>query len=585
MKVLVFAPYAGMWDHAFPEAVIAESLAQHGHEIFYVTCDKTLKGFCTVMTAFGLNDHATREERESVCRTCQRYQEIILNKFNFKNHYAMHNLLDVDVQNQIDEHLQALTQENLINFTIDGIDIGRVTLYQMLLEHKKNAVSFSDLEWQRVLVDMGNSLRSYYAGKKAFDIINPDAVIVYNSLYSVNHVVCKIAQKKNVTQYFLHAGGNLATRLETMILAKNNGFEYYDNLLKRWHDFKHLPSTKQLISSVKNHLLCVMNASTLFSYSVGVKESNVDIRKYFSIQKHQKVLLATMSSNDERFVSELAGVYKPPKNVLFQDQQAWLTAVIEYVKDRPDLLLVIRVHPREFANRRESVVSDSYRNLRKYLIDLPDNIKINWPDDNISLYQLAQEIDVCLNAWSSAGKELSALGIPVVIYSKEIQVYPYDINYLGETKEAYFETINKALQTGWSFEHIRKVFRWYAFEYFRTTLDISDSYQEERKDLPYRWINKGLKMIDPLIIKKKNIRNRAKQLKAGEIINAIISHHKESILDYLTENDLTTTEFVQETSALKSYLLELTQIFQSPNAPKAQSKLLDNVSQFLQMES
>jgi len=38
------APHAAIWVHAFPEALLAESLAKNGHEIIYVTCDREFSG-------------------------------------------------------------------------------------------------------------------------------------------------------------------------------------------------------------------------------------------------------------------------------------------------------------------------------------------------------------------------------------------------------------------------------------------------------------------------------------------------------------------------------------------------------------
>ena len=42
LKILVFAPHSAIWLHAFPEALIVESLAQEGHEIIYITCGKII---------------------------------------------------------------------------------------------------------------------------------------------------------------------------------------------------------------------------------------------------------------------------------------------------------------------------------------------------------------------------------------------------------------------------------------------------------------------------------------------------------------------------------------------------------------
>lgn len=560
MKVLIFAPHSGIWAHTFPEALIGEALKQNGHEIIYISCDQSLDEFCTVMAALGLNHDANQIEKQKICHTCTKYKSLIVNQFNFKN-YSIKDALSSDDNTTVDLKLNKITRENFLELEIDGVEVGRLTLYQILLEYKKNSLDFSDKEWRRFLIDLKNSLKVFYSVKKILSNEKPDAVIVYNSLYAVNNIFCQLAQKYQIKQYFLHAGGNLATRLETMILAEGDGFKYYHALLERWHDFKHIPCTKQLISKVCAHLLSVIRGDTVFSYSMGLNKEQVDIRQYFHISENQKIILATMSSNDERFASTMVKAYKPSNSILFVDQFEWLRRVIQYVKGRVDLFLIIRVHPRELPNRRESVISQNYAKMQELFSELPKNVRINWPDDKISLYHLAQHVDLCLNSWSSAGKELAALGIPVLLYSKELQVYPPDINEVGESDEEYFKLFEMLLIEGWSFERCRVVFRWYAFEYFRTTLDISDSFKTQSQHLTARIYRKCLRVMDSAAIQKMDCRQRVKRMKSAKTINAIFEGKKKSILDILDPNSVEKSSIEDETKSLKAFLRTIYNLF------------------------
>ncbi|MGD9592592.1 MAG: hypothetical protein AB7V32_08740, partial [Candidatus Berkiella sp.] len=183
MKVLFFAPHAGIWPHAFPEALIAESLAKEGNEIVYITCEKSFNSFCTVMAAHGLTNNSTTIQKEDVCNKCSINNNLLLKQFPFRYH-SLKTYIDNSNYQEIEEKLSKINRENLIDFTLDEVEIGRLTLYQILLEYKKNTLNFSDQEWQRVLVDLRNALITFYAAKKFFLEEKPDAVIVYNPLYS-----------------------------------------------------------------------------------------------------------------------------------------------------------------------------------------------------------------------------------------------------------------------------------------------------------------------------------------------------------------------------------------------------------------
>ena len=70
------------------------------------------------------------------------------------------------------------------------------------------------------------------------------------------------------------------------------------------------------------------------------------------------------------------------------------------------------------------MLSDHAKMLQDAFVTLPRNVKVNWPTDTVSLYDLARITDVFANAWSSAGKEMAWLGLPVVLYSPELTLYP-----------------------------------------------------------------------------------------------------------------------------------------------------------------
>lgn len=581
MKILFFAPYSGIWTHAFPEALIAETLQQRGHEIVYITCDQSFEGFCTAMTAVGMTFEADPQARQKVCQGCKKNKNLIVNTFKFRNS-QIKDYLSQDDYAEIERTLQRVSQENLLDLVCDDIEIGRLTLYQMLLEYKKSSLVFSEKEWQRVKIDLKNVLITFYAARKIFRQESPQALVVYNALYASNHVFCKLAEKLNIKQYFLHAGGNLATRLETMIFAYKDPFIYYQDLLQKWHEVKHIPCPTKWLKQVTAHLLSVICGQTLFSYSEKVNKNQVNLREYFGINKEQKVILAAMSSGDERFSASIVKAY-PEYKILFANQFCWLKAVIDYVKDRPDLFLIIRVHPREFVNRRDSVVSENYYQMKELFDQLPDNVKINWPADEISLYYLAQEIDLCLNAWSSAGKELAALGIPVLLYAKEIQVYPPELNEVGETLDEYFNLLNQAIEQGWDFERIRKVYRWYALEYFRSTFDISDGFKDKRYNLLERAYRKALRLIDDKALLKIDCRKRPQRLKEGALIGKMIEEGHNSLLEILDADKLAGVSLEDETLHLKAQLKVIYAALKGNN--NKETTLLTKFRKFLEAES
>ncbi|MFO1257752.1 MAG: hypothetical protein U1E78_04990 [Gammaproteobacteria bacterium] len=534
------------------------------------------------MAAVGLTNNASVADKEKICLKCKQRKDTIFRNFNFDG-YSIKSFLSADDYIEIDSILESVTQQDFHKLSIDDIEIGKIALYQAILELKKISLEFKDEQWIRVKIDLKNTLMTFFAVRKIFWSEKPDIVILYNSLYSVNHVVCKLAQKYQIRQYFMHASGSLAHKSETMILGEGDAFKYYKKLLKFWEVEKYNPCSISELKQVSMHIIAAIRASTLFSYSIKVGKEQPDVISYFQVKRHQKILLATMSSNDERYAANIINAFHQSENVLFQTQTEWLAALINYVKPRRDLFLIIRVHPREFPNRRESVKSENSSQLESLLLNLPENVKVNWPSDGISLYHLAQEIDLCLNSWSSAGKELAALGIPVLLYSKEIQVYPADINYLAEDIDSYFLELEKALKNGWSFENVRKAYRWYAVEYFRTTLDLSDSFRNVNSNLINRVLRKIITSVFDSGLDYLDCKRRARSLKTSSIIREIIEKGKDSYLDILSEKRNGPHGHFSETSALKSILYEIYMILKRNN--RKMTPLLINIKNYIDLDA
>jgi hypothetical protein len=368
--------------------------------------------------------------------------------------------------------IKKLTTNNFEKLVVDDIQIGKMALYEFLLHSKKMDPKLTEKEWRECLVYIKDSLISFFACRLIINEEKPDILLLYNTLYSVNRVWEKYAKLREIPVYFLHNGENLSDREDTLLIAKNDSIYYLNRVISFWSNVKNISVSQKELSYVTDNFLKLIGAKHFLTYSAPKSKKRINVRKIFDVKNNQQIIVATMSSNDEIFAAQYVGAWEPPKHLMFKSQEEWVKVLIEYAKRRQDLFLIIRVHPREFPNKRETVKSVHIKVLEKAFKNLPPNVRVNWPTDKISIYDLAQETDVFLNAWSSVGVEMSLLGIPVVIYSKELILYPHDLNYLAKDREDYFAKIELALKKGWSYEKIKKTYRWLALYYYHTIVRL-----------------------------------------------------------------------------------------------------------------
>jgi len=482
------------------------------------------------MSAASVPFEAPPARKDRVCRLCKKNGEIIRRRFGF----AGPDLIDLatgEDQAFADDLIASVAPHNHPDLVLDQVEVGKIALYEMLIQTKTGELNFDPDERQRYHANLKNVIVVLRLAQRILSELRPDRIIVYNALYSVNRTVCRLAELRGIPQYYLHAGDNLSNRLQTLVLARNHAFFHYYNLRSRWPDFENRPCSSNAMIAATDHLLEMARGRSIWAYSAAPR-GFADLRQRFRIADGQRVICATMSSDDERFGGEIAGVLPAPGNLLFLTQVDWIRALIGYVESRSDLCLVIRVHPREFPNKRERVLSDHARMLKEAFATLPRNVRVNWPTDAISLYDLAGITDVFANAWSSAGREMAWLGLPVVLYSPELTLYPPNLNYVGTTEPEYFGQIEQALRDGWNAERIRKTYRWCAVDLSFATLDISESFPvDEHRSFLKKIIDRSIRSIAPTYRQRKNVGDRAPRLFSAERINRILSEEMTGTID------------------------------------------------------
>jgi ribosomal protein S14 len=574
VKVLFFAPHSALWVHAVPEAIVADALGSAGHEIVYASCGTLFRSYCIPMAAAKLTPDADETARKKVCDGCQRQDGLIRKRFALAGPTLREIVTDAD-ETEVIRILDAAHPENVLSLTVDDVPVGRVALYQFSIRHKRINLDIAGTVWSEYLLELRNTLYALFAARRLFDLHNPDRVVVYNGLYSVNRAVCLLAEGRGIRAQFLHAGVNLSDRLQTLLLGRYDTFSYYPRLVSQWERFADLPCEPAQLSSVTDHYLHLIKSRSVFVYSAGKSPEIVSVRSRFGVGSAQKLLVATLGSYDEEVAAEMVGARKITKQPLFKTQVEWVAWLLSFVEARRDLFLVVRVHPREFPNRRDLQKSEHAELLEKALIQLPRNCAVNWPSDGLSIYDFVDETDAFLNSWSSTGKDMALLGIPTVIYSDVLPLYPSMLNFFGDTEGEYAKAIDTALKTGWNAEVIRMSYRWAVYEFLRATLPIGDSFKEYEnadrsllqkiKDRLNGYLDRDYRINRQLALYQKP---RA----AAQIVDVVESAAL-TVVDRLSVGRVKSVSVAEETRGLRAEMARLAHALYPNPAAQSQSRL------------
>lgn len=102
-----------------------------------------------------------------------------------------------------------------------------------------------------------------------------------------------------------------------------------------------------------------------------------------------------------------------PSNA-FPNMLEWLVQTCEYFATRPDLQLLIRVHPAEisgFPRSRQPILDE----LKKRIPRLAPNIFVVGPESDMSTYMLMSLCNAAIIYSTKMGVELTSVGVPVIV--------------------------------------------------------------------------------------------------------------------------------------------------------------------------
>ncbi len=566
---MLFAPFANIWEHSFPEALVLESFAEHDVEVLAVRCNGMLQVHCVAMSAAAVGPDAPLSVRQQVCRACAKRRDLITSKMHIPA-LIMDDHVAADDRALVDRLIDGVQPNDWTQLDVDGFALGRYAAYEMWLNHKLVSTDLPAEIWPEYLGQLRNTLLTYVTAKRIIARERPDAVVVYNDHYSVNHAFCSAAQLAGIPTYTIHGGSHMLRRAETMWMFRSNHTMEDIFQSAAWAQYRAEPVGQTEVDLVGGHFVGLLDASSAFAYSskfTGMTPTQ--LREQLNIDAEARVLLATMSSEDELLAVRLIDAIPQTAedSSLFADQFEWVRFLFEYARDNPDVHLVLRLHPRMFPNKREQVLSPVVSKIMALREDAPANVTFNMPADGIGLWDLMQIVDVLLNFRSSVGAELSSFGIPVVVPSNsDFFTYPGEINRIGRTPDEYRSHLKAALNEGWSIENSRRAFRWYSFLFGRVDVDFSDAVSSRpiairpKKPGLRLWVWKKLVYVflqyGPLIRERLALRSRSLAPTSQAILLDVVASGLDSTSDSLLWPPIGSTLEV-ETSALSNYLLGL----------------------------
>lgn len=469
MQVLFFSPFAAIWKHARPELSIANDLEKQGHSVQFLRCDNLFQDFCISMSAFGLTLESSSEQKVQICKRCIRTSNFASNHLGFLTKYLNDFSKILPSDNEV---ASKATSENWETIHFEGVPVGAYAAYEFLLNHKIASARIPEDLFEEYRLALTYTIYTARVARLILQESSYDRVIVYNRFYSVNRAFCHVAESLGIPTFTLQASGPSNDNYSRYNLEREDLALLKSPESNEWALASSLTLNKRSIKLGLTHLKGLLDAKSFWVYSTKSRKlSELEFRDKIGSTPSQKLILLATSSNDElnalirTGVKEIQDIESLPK--VFSSQLEWITWVINQVRDKPNLYLVIRLHPREFANRREGVNSEYGMEMVKLIDSIkPTNCHINLPSDSLSIYNFIPFTDLLLTGYSSVALDFRSFGIPVLSHeTPALSGYPSGLVVRGTSQQDYISKFETLTNVVGDTQAANVTFRWYNFRF------------------------------------------------------------------------------------------------------------------------
>lgn len=475
-KVLLFTPEAALVPHYSAMALIARTLQERGHTVHLAFCDGLFER-CVVRDALQQSPGIPRQDVMRVCADCTAVARRLGKRLELEQ---------ADLATVVTPHLiyeataavDAAEDDELAEFRYDGIAFGPLCLQDLVLSRKVLLDRAFGVNDRRQLREYLRTTIVTHLAVKAMLVRDgyTDLVILgqYAMLSAAVLAARRLGLNWRVATFPAHRGNDRRRLVVSGLPMRENWYRCID-LWPLWRD---VPLTADEVEEIWADMLVRFGARGSHSYSPA-KTTRSGVLESLNLPGDRRLVVAFTSSLDERqandVMDEVWGIRHPPRDDLaFASQMEWLRFLIDWAAGRSDAVLVIRIHPREGSNKRERRRSHHLAVLEEVLATLPPNVKVVWPGDPVSSYDLIEQADLVQSSWSTIGLEAARLGVATMT-SDGFNTYPAgDFIVGGRTPEEFGRTMERLLDSPPDWDRTVLALRYYALTRLHDSIGFED---------------------------------------------------------------------------------------------------------------
>jgi hypothetical protein len=451
-RVLI-ASSIGSYAHAVSlESALSAALTFRGAEVHVLLCDGL--SACAECEASLYPDIArflAKGPASDLCRDCAWPAEQVYRDLGFTVHKYGDWLTPAD-REQARTLASQVPFAAVADYRVDGIAVGEHAYAGALRFFATGSLDDEPLGEQVLRRYLESALLVTYASQRLLRTIEFRTAVLTHGIYVPWGILGEVARQQHVRV----AAWNVAYRKRRFIFSHEDTYHHtlMTEPVSHWE-------CQELSDTQERELLQYLGSRRegLFDWIVFHRPTSREpgeIARQLGLDPSKPIIgLLTNVSWDAQL--------HYPANA-FPSMLEWLVQTCEYFAKRPDLQLLVRVHPAEisgFPPSRQPIMGE----LRKRMPVLPPNITIIPPESGMSTYAAMALCNAAIIYGTKMGVELTSVGIPVIV-AGEAWIRNKGITHDASSPADYFDLLDRLPFEGRLGEAQLARARRYAYHFF-----------------------------------------------------------------------------------------------------------------------
>ena len=480
-RVLI-ATSLGGYDHAtILESTLAVALTLRGANIDILLCDKFLPACQMTKIAKISPGEISKKGQLRICETCLKDGRDIFQPLKLPIHFYSQ-LISKKEAEYSRKIAYTVPIDKIPRFKFKGLSVGEHALAGTLRYFATGDLKSEPLGGSVLRRFLDGAMRTIFVIKYLLQKKTYDAVCFHHGIYVPQGIIGEVCRQKGIRI----VNWNPAYRKHTFIFSHHNSYHHtmISEPVGDWENIKLTDTLRGKIISYLKSRQTGLYDWIWFHNKLQTKNSNIYTK--IGIDKNKPVIgLLTNVTWDARLHY---------KSVAFPDMFDWITTTINYFSKRPDIQLVIRIHPAEINGLIPSR-QPIFPQIKKVFPKLPSNIQLVSADSILSTYAIMEKCNAVIIYNTKTGIELASLGLPIIVAGEAwIRNKGFSLDISSKTE--YLKILNK-LPLGKKLSKLQKSRALkYAFHFFFRRM-IPLPFIESPKKFKFRLNLSSLKKLLP----------------------------------------------------------------------------------------